>query len=120
MLKQFSDLFRGLFEALSDEYVMKSFYAIYSKPQRYTFEKEVLAKECDIPDDKIDVVMEKLKFIATSREVTINGEKRTVYTSNQRHELIAALVLLTEFFYAISGMAGYTLQVCRRSKSYFS
>ena len=119
ILKKYSGQFRELFGALGDEYVMKSFFSIYSKPHGYTFEKEVLAKECGIPDDELDGVMEKISFIAKPKEITINGEKRVVYTANQRHELIAVFVMVTEFFYALNPR-GYNLQASCREKSYFT
>jgi len=120
ILKQYSERFRELFAALGDEYVIKTFYLLYSKPHGYTFEKEVLAKECNIPDDALDSVMAKLSFAVRSKEITINDEKRIVYTVNQRHELVAALLLLTEFFYAISDCSGYKLQACVRNEPYFT
>ena len=119
-LKQYSEQFRELFEALGDGYVLKSFFYIYSKPYRYTFEKEVLAKECGIPDDRIDDVMAKLSFAAKPKEITINGEKRVVYAANQRHELIAMLALMTEFFYATGSRGGYHMQATGRFKPYFT
>ena len=119
ILKKYGGQIRELFEALSDEYVMKSFFHIYSKPRWYTFEKEVLAKECGIPDDRIDDVMAKLSFIAKPKEITINGENRIVYAANQRHELVAVFVMVTEFFYAL-GPSGYNLQSDGRWKPYFT
>jgi len=118
-LKQYSEQFRELFLALGDEYVMKSFFFIYSKARGYTFEKEVLAKECGIPDDRLGDMMVKLGFIAKPKEVIINGEKRIVYTANQRHELIAVFVMVTEFFYALDSR-GYNLQADCRWKPYFT
>ena len=119
VLKQYSEKFREFFEALGDEYVMKSFFLIYSQIQGYTFEKEVLAKECGIPDDRLDDVMTKLSFAAKPKEIIINGEKRIVYKANQRHELIAIFVMVTEFFYALNPR-GYNLQANGRRKSYFT
>jgi len=120
VLEKHSERFRELFEALGDGYVIKSFFAIYSKPRGYTFEKEVLAKECGIPDDRIDDVMAKLAFAANPKEIEINGERRTVYTANQRHELVAALAVLAEFFSAIYDCHGYHLQSeARWQKPYF-
>jgi len=118
-LKQYSEQFRELFESLGDEYVMKSFFIIYSKPRGYTFEKEVLAEECGIPGDRVDDVMAKLSFIAKPKEITINGEKRIVYTANQRHELVAVFVMVTEFFYALENQ-GYRFQADCRHKPYFT
>ena len=119
VLKQYLERFRELFEALGDEYVIKSFFAIYAKPYGYIFEKEVLAAECGIPDDRIDDVMKKLSFAAKPKDVTINGEKRTVYTANQRHELIAMLAVATEFFYATGNNEEYNLQAENRHKPFF-
>jgi hypothetical protein len=119
-LKQYSERFRELFEALGDEYVIKSFFNIYSKPYGYMFEKEVLAEECGIPDDRIDDVMAKLSFAAKPKEITINGEKRVIYAANHRHELIAMLAMITEFFYATGKNSGYNLQANGRSKPYFT
>jgi len=114
ILKQYRERFTKLFAALGDEYVMNAFYFLYSKPDRYTFEKEVLAAECDIPDSLIDDVMTKLFFVVASKEIFVNNEKRTIYTANQRHELIAVLFMVTEFFYGVDQYNGYQLQTCCR------
>ena len=120
ILKNCSEHFRQLFEAMGDENVMKSFFYLYSKPNGYTFEKEVLSKDCEIPDEKIDDVMKKLYFAAYPKEITINGEKRMVYQVSQRHDLIAALVILTEFFSADNLRSIYHLQSDNRTKPYFA
>ena len=120
VLEKHSERFRQLFEALSDEYVMKSFFIIYSKPYGYTFEKEVLAEECGIPSDRIDDVMAKLSFAAKAKEIAINNEKRIVYAANQRHELVAVFAVIAEFFYAIYDCRGYNLQGTGRNKPYFA
>jgi transcriptional regulator with XRE-family HTH domain len=120
VLEKHSEKFRELFEALGDEYVLKSFFAIYSKPYGYTFEKEVLARECGIPDDRIDGVMAKLSFAAKPKEIAINGETCVIYSANQRHELVAAFAVLAEFFYAVFDCHGYHLQGNGRNKPYFA
>jgi transcriptional regulator with XRE-family HTH domain len=121
VLRQYAGQFRELFEALGDEYVMKSFFHIYSKPHGYTFEKEALARDCGIPGERLDDVMAKLGFAARPKEITINGEKRTVYAANQRHELVGAFVMVTEFFYATGERnRGYNLQANGRNKPYFA
>ena len=119
ILQQYSGKFRALFEALGDEYVMNAFFFLYSKPQGYMFEKDVLAQECGIPDHRLEDVMEKLGFIATPNEVVLNNEMRTVYATYQRHELIAMLALVTEFFYAKGKNSGYRLQADGRGAPYF-
>ena len=120
VLKQYAERFRQLFEALGDEYVINAFFALYAKPNGYIFEKDVLARECNIPDDRIDDVMDKLSFVATPGEIAVNGETRVVYTTNQRHELVAALAIITEFFYGNSDGHRYWLQAHGRNVPYFS
>lgn len=96
--------YREFFEALSDEYVLKALFSIYAKNQPYIFEKEALAADCGIPEDKIDDVIDKLLIVSRKEssavsEYEINGEKRILYTIRQRYELVALLAVLNETIY---------------------
>ncbi len=102
MATHLNEKYRELFEALGDEYVLKAFFYLYSKEPNYTFEKEVLAKTLDIPDEKIDNVIEKLNrfcFWHGGNEYEINNEKRTLYTVRQRYEIVALLAIANEFLF---------------------
>lgn len=114
---KYDEKYRDLFLALSDPYVLKSFFYLYSQKHGYTFEKEVLAKELSIPDDKIDDVMEKLcRFCFSSYdEYIINGEKRTLYIVRQRYELIAVFAMLNELIWHANG---FCLQSWNRTRPY--
>jgi transcriptional regulator with XRE-family HTH domain len=112
-------------KALSDGYVLKALFALYQKDESvYTFEKEVLASECDIPDDRIDDVMKKLdglvRFggeswgIANSYE--INGERRMLYTFYPRYQLAALLIVLHAVIY---GSTLTELEMPHRQAPYF-
>lgn len=114
---KYDEKYRELFEAFADPYVLKSFFYLYSKKDSYTFEKEVLAHECDIPDDRIDDVMDKLcRFCFRSHDqYEINGEKRTLYIVRQRYELIAIFAMLNELIWHAQG---FNLQACERTRPY--
>ncbi|MDF2544763.1 MAG: putative HTH-type transcriptional regulator [Herbinix sp.] len=113
----YDEKYRELFEAFSDSYVLKAFFYLYSQEDLYTFEKEVLARECQIPEEYIDDVMTKLcRFCFWSHdELEINGEKRTLYIVRQRYELIAVFAMLNEFIWHATG---FTFQSCNRLKPY--
>jgi hypothetical protein len=110
--------YQELFESFADEYVLKSFFWLYSQKDGYIFEKEVLAKSCGIPEENIDQVMQKLcRFCFRDQdELEINGEKHMLYTVHQRYELVAVFAMLNEFLWHANG---FTLQSCGRNKPYF-
>lgn len=124
---KYDEKYREFFEALSDEYVLKALFYIYTQePQMsanyfdghmYMFEKEALAAECGIPVDKIDGVVEKLRMVSERkfdppREYEINGEKKILYTISQRYEIVALLAILNETIYHT-----YTFDLMRNYRS---
>ena len=90
-----------IFAALSRENTIKAIVYLYRKAENYVFESTVLAKECDIPDDKIDDVMEDLItiYVVKKQELTINGEYRVLYSSTPNHKLIAVFLMAKELCY---------------------
>jgi hypothetical protein len=115
-LSFYDEKYREFFEALGNPYVMQSFFLLYSKDQSYIFEKEVLSKECDIPEDKIDDVIAKLSSLRVvyAEEMIINNEKKTMYFVRQRYELIAIFAMLNEFVYHANY---FNLQTNQRNKA---
>lgn len=114
---KYDEKYRQLFEAFADEYVLQAFFHLYAKPEGYTFEQEVLAKACNIPDEKMDSVMEKLcRFCFSSyREYDINGEKRMLYTVSQKYELVAIFAMVNEFLWHSNS---FRLHAHKRDKPY--
>ena len=93
--------YHKIFGALGDEYVLKALFALYAKEFNYTFEKEVLAQECEIPEDKIDDVLNKLRLFGL-REPTnyeIDSKPRTLYTIWQKYSIMSVLIMLHETVY---------------------
>ncbi len=115
----YDEKYRELFEALSDEYVLKAFFFLYAKKNGYIFEKEVLAKECVIPETRIDATMNMLCQIGllNQDEYEMNDEKRVLFTVRQRYELVAMLALLNEYLWH-GKMFSY--QVSQRRKPYLA
>lgn len=109
--------YQELFEAFADEYVLKSFFWLYSQKENFIFEKEVLANACGIPEENIDRVMQKLcRFCFWDNgEIEINDEKHMLYTVRQRYELVAVFAMLNEFLWHANG---FSLQSCGRTKPY--
>lgn len=114
---KYDEKYREFFEAFSDPYALKAFFYLYSQKDGYTFEKEVLAMECDIPDDKLDDVMLKLRRVCFKDfgEKEINGEYHILYILRQRYELIAIFAMLNEFIWY---SWGFNYQICERNKPY--
>ncbi len=113
----YDEAYREMFEALSDTSTLKAFFKLFEKPLDFTFEAEVLAAECGIESESIEKTMGNLVRLRAvySVDITLNGEKRRLYTVNQRYEWIAILALLNEFVYHCKS---YNFQSCSRKKPY--
>jgi transcriptional regulator with XRE-family HTH domain len=100
VLKYNPDICR-IFEALGDDTVMKIFFYLYSISENYTFEKEVLAKQFELSNEKMDDVIEKLlRFCISKKEIVINDQMKTLYSCHLHHyELVAILAIMDEFVY---------------------
>ena len=90
-----------IFAALSRADTMNALIYLYHKIENYIFESSVLAKDCDIPGDKIDLVLNDLLFlnIIWKQNVTISGEERTLYYSRPSHKIIALFIMAREIRY---------------------
>ena len=108
-----ADELQGIFAALSHSETMKAIACLYQK-SKYAFESSVLAKECEIADDRIDAVMEDLLSlcVVTKQELKINGEDKTIYRLSPRCEIIALFLLAQELRYK----GGYCLTGRQRKK----
>lgn len=96
-----ADELQGIFAALSHSETMKAIACLYQK-SKYAFESSVLAKECEIADDRIDAVMEDLLSlcVVTKQELKINGEDKIIYRLSPRCEIIALCLLAKEIGYS--------------------
>lgn len=97
-----------IFTALSDENTMKALIYLYHNTENYVFESTVLAENCKIQNDQIRKVLDDLLMlkIIWKHEITINGEKRTLYYSRPDHKLIALFLITKEICYN----GGYNMQ----------
>lgn len=107
---------RQIFTWLGDGDVISAVLFLMKVEQGYTFEKEVLAKSCFIPLDKIDNVMAKLEEIklVNRSNVNINGMDHTLYRYVQRCEILMLLIAAGEVGYN----SGYTYQKSMRNNPY--
>lgn len=108
---------RKLFEALASPEAMRALLFIYRNQNNYVFEAEVMADACGIEDTKIQTVLHdfmELHLVYVDDDVELDGEKRTLYHTNQRHEIIALLLFAHELNY----QDGYCLQADLRNKPY--
>lgn len=106
-----------IFAALSDKATMSAITYLYSKNKGYIFEASLLARECEIADEKIPYVindLQRLRFVSKI-ELEINGENRTLYHSNPSHKLIALFIIANTIEYRGS----YSLQADNRTKPFF-
>ncbi len=97
-----------IFAALSHTDTMNALTYLYHKTENYVFESAVLAKDCNIPSDKIESVLADLLLLKVmwKQNLTINGEERTLYYSNPSHKLLALFIMAREIGYK----GAYSLQ----------
>ena len=108
------DDLQKIFAALSHADTMTALIYLYRKSWNYVFESSVLAKNCDIPSDRIDAVLGDLLQLKVmgKKNLTISGEERTLYYSTPSHNLIALFIMAREIGYR----GGYDLQShCRNT-----
>ena len=105
------------FVALSHEDTVKALIYLYSKSGNYVFESEVLARDCNIPSDKIEEVIEDLLMLRViwRQDITINGQKRTLNSSKPSHKLLALFIMARECGYE----GAYDLQAHHRYTPFF-
>lgn len=107
-----------IFAALSRENTMNALIYLYRKTENYVFESAVLAKDCGIPSDQIDTVLEDLLLlkITWKQNLTINDEQRTLYYSRPNHKLIALFLMAREIGYK----GAYCLKAHCRTAPFFT
>ncbi len=95
------DDLQKIFAALSHTDTMTALIYLYRKNWNYVFESSVLAKDCDIPSDRIDAVLGDLLLLKVmwKENLTINGEVRTLYYSRPSHNLLALFIMAREIGY---------------------
>ena len=103
---------RRIFAALSCEDTLKAIFYLYKKNENYLFESAVLARDCEISDEKIDTVLENLILlqIIWKQALTINEQERILYYSRPSHKVLALFLLANEI-----GKNGYCLQLHSRN-----
>ncbi len=97
-----------IFAALSRPDTINALIYLYHKTENYVFESPVLARDCEIPSDKIEAVLDDLLLLKViwKQNLTINGEDRTLFYSRPSHKLIALFIMAREIGYK----GEYTLQ----------
>ncbi len=111
------DDLQKIFAALSHTDTMNALIYLYHKTENYVFESSVLAKDCDIPSDKMEAVLDDLLLLKVmwKQNLTINGEERTLYYSRPSHKLIALFIMAREIGYK----GAYSLQSHIRNTPFF-
>ena len=102
-----------VFAVLAMPDTMNAFLYLHRKKENYVFESAVLARECQISEDRISEVMEQLAMLRVVRkqELVIDGRQRILYSSKPSHKLIALLLMAQEVLYT----GGYSLQAHHRN-----
>ena len=105
------------FAALSHTDTMNALIYLYQKTKNYVFESGVLQKDCEIPSEQIDSVIEDLLTLKViwEQELTINDERRVLYYSRPNHNVIALFLMAKE----IGTKEGYCLQSHIRNTPFF-
>ena len=95
------DDLQKIFAALSHTDTMTALIYLYKKDGSYVFESAVLAKNCDISNEKIDAVIEDLLMLKAiwKEKLTINGKERTLCYSRPNHILLALFIMAREIGY---------------------
>ena len=112
------DDLQKIFAALSHTDTMNALIYLYHKNDNYVFESSVLAKECGIPIDRIDGVLDELFLLKTvwRQNITINGVERTLYSSKPSHNILALLIMARQVLYK----GAYSLQSHNRSTPFIN
>lgn len=99
-LNDIDDL-QKIFVALTHTDTMNALIYLYHKSEGYVFEGAVLERNCEIPNEWIGTVIEDLLTlkIICKKELTINGEERTLYCSIPSHKLLALFIMAREIGY---------------------
>lgn len=107
---------REIFQCLSSPETMRAVIFLHKKENYFVFESAFLAAECGIPYDEIDNVMENLLLlrVVNKKELSVNGENTTLYSSHPSHKMIALFLLAHELNYR----GAYALYTNHRSKPY--
>ena len=95
------DDLQKIFAALSHTDTLNALIYLYHRTENYVFESSVLAKDCNIPSDRVESVFDDLLLLKVIRKqaLTINGEERTLYYSRPSHNLIALFIMAREICY---------------------
>lgn len=86
---------RKIFSLLARSETMRAVLFVFRKEYDFLFDSTYLAKECEMPDEMIGEVIDDLLSLGLVRknELEIDGIHRTLYFANQRHQLLALLLL---------------------------
>ena len=105
---------REVFDIMSHADTLDALVYLSRRPEHYIFEEAVLAKNCEISNDRIETVMNDLQQlrVVIKQVLTINGEERTLYTYRSSHKYIALLLMAKETLY----QGGHCVTVHRRKK----
>ncbi len=107
---------RKIFEAMSSPKVMRAMLWIHRKEEDFVFEPALLGKECELADETLCTVLERLHQLCLVHklDVELNGEQRVLYSTRPSHKVIALFILAREVNYR----RGYSWMSHHRSKPY--
>lgn len=107
---------RKIFEAMSLPEVMRALLWIHRKEEDFVFEPALLGKECELTDEILHIVLERLHQLCLVHklDVELNGEPRVLYSTHPSHKVIALFILAREINYR----RGYSWMSHHRSKPY--
>ena len=109
---------RKIFDRLSSPEIMRAVLFIHSKENRYLFDSELLAAECSIAADKIEVVIDTLieLHLVIPQELEIDGKVSKLFCSEPSLVLIAMFLIADQIDYD----KGYRYQSEGRNKPFLT
>lgn len=107
---------RRICAAMACPETMRAILFIHSKEPWYLLDGEVLARECDIPAEKLEGVLADLGELCLIKrqKLEVDGKTLELYSTRPSHKMIAMMLFARELHY----WSGYSYQSQHRSKPY--
>ncbi|MBR3894882.1 MAG: helix-turn-helix transcriptional regulator [Clostridia bacterium] len=83
---------------LSRPHTLDALLYLYQKPEGYVFEAAILTKDCAIPEERMEEVLQDLIELRsiTKQELSLNGKQHTLYSYVYNHKPLAILLMANE------------------------
>lgn len=108
------DKLQKMFASLSSSNTLQVIIFLLKQKWKYVFEPDLLIKECNIPKDELQEVIEDLVSLklVECREVDINGKQQTLCYSHPDFKMLVLFIIARE----VKFEGNYSLQSIHREK----